>query len=201
MSPAGTDSEYETPHVLLSTRKEFTLPMRRRFYATFGLLIILTLVGTVASLQANLSKGDKAPDFKLTRLDGKTTSLADLQKGPKGAKRIVVLNFWATWCPHCRVEAPYLQKLSDKYGKKGLVVVGVSLDSDGAKSVKPFAKSNKLSYTNLLDPKHEVARKYTVGPIPTTYIIDRKGVIRSVTLGFAPGMEKGLEEDVKGLLK
>mgnify|MGYP001077504930 CR=1 FL=1 len=177
--------------------------MRRRFYVVSGLLLVLVLAVAVTGLQANLTSGSKAPDFKLRDLDGKEKKFADIQKDPKkkGANRVVLLDFWATWCPPCRAEVPHLQKLHEKYGKKGLVIVGVAQDSDGAKAVKPFAAKNKLTYVNLVDPKHEVARKYKVGPIPTTYLIDRKGVIRYVHLGFAPGMEKDLEEEIKALLK
>jgi len=177
--------------------------MRGKVLAASALLLAFILVVGIAGLQANLSKGDKSPDFTLPKLDGKEVKLSDLQQNPnkKGEKQVVVLDFWATWCPPCRDETPHLQKLHEKYGKKGLVVVGVAQDSDGAKSVKPFVEKNKLTYVQLIDSKHEVARKYKVGPIPTTYIIDRKGVIRVVQLGFAPGMEKDMEEEIEALLK
>ena len=182
------------------TGKERFFRMRRKLYIAIGLLAVL--VFAVTSLQANLSKGDKAPDFRLASLDGKAVSLTDLRKDPKtGKNRAVVLDFWATWCPPCREETAHLQKLHEKYAEKGLVVVGISVDSDGKNAVKPFVQKNRLTYTQLLDQKHEAARSYRVGPIPTTYFIGRDGKIKSVQLGFAPGMEKGMEEDVKDLLK
>ena len=170
-----------------------------------GILVLLTVVLAAGAtvVQANLSKGDKAPDFKLRDLNGKVVKLSELQKAPKkkAAKRVFLLDFWATWCPPCREEVPHLQKLHRKYSDEGLVVIGVAQDSDGGESVKPFVKKNKLTYRQLVDPRHEAARAYKVGPIPTTYIIDDKGVIRSVHLGFSKGMEKRLEEHVKALLK
>lgn len=177
--------------------------MKRTKLVVLALTSAFALALAVAGLQANLSKGDKAPDFKLSKLDGKQVKFSDLQKDPKkkNTNRVVVLDFWATWCPPCRDETPHLQDLHKKYGEKGLIVIGVSQDSDGAKAVKPFADKNKLTYLQLVDPRHEAARAYKVGPIPTTYVIDRKGVIRFVQLGFAPGMEKNLEEQVKALLK
>jgi len=175
--------------------------MKRRSPLILGLLFVVLAVA-LTGVQANLSKGDKAADFKLPGVDGRNVRLSDLQKpSKKGAKRVMLLDFWATWCPPCREEVPYLQKLHQKYAKKGLLVVGIAQDSDGAKSVKPFAKKNKLSYLQLVDAKHEAARAYRVGPIPTTYIIDGSGVIRSVHLGFAKGMEKDLEEEIQALLK
>lgn len=165
-----------------------------------SILAVLLLV--VSITQANLSKGDTAPDFRLAGLDGKPVKLTDLQRdAKKGTKRVVLLDFWATWCPPCRAEVPHLQRLHEKYGRKGLVVVGISQDADGAKAVKPFADKHKLTYVQLLDQKHEAARKYKVGPIPTTYIIGPDGKIKSVHLGYVPGMEKALEEEIKSLLK
>ncbi len=139
--------------------------MKRTKLVVLGLTSVVALAVAITGLQANLSKGDKASDFKLSKLDGKEVKLSDLQKDPKrkDAKRVVVLDFWATWCPPCREETPHLQRLHKKYGEKGLIIIGVSQDSDGAKSVKPFADKNKLTYLQLVDPKHEVARKYRVG--------------------------------------
>lgn len=177
--------------------------MRTRVTVASGLLFAMALVFAGLSAQAMLEKGNKAPDFKLSSLDGKKVKLSELQKDPqkKGAKRVVLLNFWASWCPPCRAEAPYLQKLHEKYGKNGLGIVGISTDTKGAAVVRRFVKEKKLTYTQLLDPKHTVARKYKVGPIPTSYIIDRSGVIRSVHLGFAPGLEKDLEKEIRALLQ
>lgn len=170
-------------------------------YSVTAVSLLAVLLLAVPIAQANLSQGDKAPDFRLAGLSGKAVTLTDLQRDAKGIKQVVLLDFWATWCPPCRAEVPHLQKLHEKYGKKGLVVAGISQDSDGARAVKPFAEKNKLTYTQLLDQKHEAARKYKVGPIPTTYLVGRDGRIKNVHLGFAPGMEKALEEEIRSLLK
>jgi peroxiredoxin len=176
--------------------------MRVKLWAFAVLLTVIGIITSASGLLANLSNGDKAPDFRLAGLDGKAVKLADLQTDSKsGTKRVVLLDFWATWCPPCRAETPHLQKLHEKYAKQGLIVVGISQDSDGAKSVRPYAEKNKLTYTQLLDQKHEAARKYGVSSIPTTFVVGRDGKIKSVHLGFAPGMEKRLEEEVVKLLK
>jgi len=175
-----------------------------RWRATLGAAIALPFVlVALTAVQAALSKGEKSPDFKLTSIDGTALSFADIRKDParKGATRVVLLDFWATWCPACRDEIPHLQKLHVKYEKRGLAVVGIALDRGGIKDVKPFAANRKLTYTLLLDPKGAVKRKYGVRLIPATFIIDRQGIVRSVHIGFVPGMEKALEAEVKSLLK
>ena len=164
-------------------------------------LIVLLAVPTAA--YAELRKGDKAPEFKLSSVDGKMLSLKEIRKDPakKGATRVVLLDFWATWCPPCRDEVPHLQKLHKKYEKKGLAVVGISVDTGGARIVKPFAKERKLTYTILLDPKCAAKKGYRVYAYPTVYIINKQGIIRSVHRGYGPGAEKELEKEIISLLK
>jgi len=182
---------------------ERKMVMRIKLTIAMGVLFAVTLAFAGLSARAMLEKGTRALDFELPSVSGKKVKLSELAKDPhrKGARRVVLLNFWATWCPPCRAEVPYLQKLHQRYGKKGLVVVGISMDTQGAAAVRPFVKERKLTYVQLLDPRRTVAQRYKVGPIPTTYIIDRSGVIRKVRLGFAPGLEKHLEEDIKALLQ
>ncbi|MHB0999334.1 MAG: peroxiredoxin family protein [Armatimonadota bacterium] len=174
-------------------------------YRRTAILTVITAIlisAALTAVYAALSAGTKAPEFKLKSINGKTVTLSQLRNDPinKGAKRVVLLDFWATWCPPCRNEVPHLQKLHEKYGKKGLVVVGIALDDGGASDVKPFAKENGLKYTMLVDPAGTTAKKYGVRPIPTTFIIGKDGVIKNMHLGFSPGMEDELEKEIKALL-
>lgn len=116
-----------------------------------------------------------APEVELRNLDGKSTQLAELRG------RVVLLNFWATWCIPCRSEIPELNAMHRDLGSRGLSVVGVST-YDGADDVRDFWKDIKQDYTVLLGDQ-SVASKFAVGPLPTTLILDREGRIRARIVG------------------
>lgn len=166
----------------------------------FGISLLSFLVLSIA--WAALAPGKKAPDFKLESTSGKQITLAQLKANPakKGSYRVVLVDFWATWCPPCRESIPFLQKMHDKYSKKGLVVAGISLD-DNIQEVKTYAKNNKLKYTLLLDKDKKAAKKYGVSSIPTIFLIDKSGKIKYVHVGLSEDLEKQLEKEIKLLLK
>lgn len=122
--------------------------------------------------------GNLAPGFGLQTPGGQTISLNDFRGRP------VLLNFWATWCPPCRAEMPLLQRIADNkaLSEKGLVVVGVDLGETPA-TVDAFMKSNGYSFTVVLDRDQIVGEHYNVGGIPTTFFIDKDGIIREVRVG------------------
>ena len=119
-----------------------------------------------------------APDFTLATLDGSTVRLADLRG------KVVLLNFWATWCPPCKAEMPDLDALQRIYGEsQGLVVLGINLQED-AGTVASFVQERNLSFPVLLDTDGTVTSGlYQVRPLPTSFIIDRQGYIRDVWNG------------------
>ncbi|MCE5198983.1 MAG: TlpA disulfide reductase family protein [Armatimonadota bacterium] len=169
------------------------------------LAIVVASVGVLAvATFANLSPKAKAPNFTLPTLEGKSLTLSD---HTKGSPRAVVLDIWATWCPPCRAEIPYLVDLYNGYKDKGLVMIGVAIDQEKA-DVKEFAKQQKISYTLALDPGAEtIGSKYKVTGIPATYVIDKKGVVRYVHSGFPTRSKdeqqkeaKQIENEVKTLL-
>jgi peroxiredoxin len=110
-----------------------------------------------------------APDFQVRTPDNGMLRLSDL----KG--KVVLLNFWATWCEPCREEMPSMERLHRAYRGRGLVVVAISLDSQGASVVKPFVKKFALTFPVGLDPKMAVRESYGVWAVPSTFIIDRAG--------------------------
>ncbi len=156
-------------------------------------LIFITLF--LLLLPVTSFSGDIAPDFTLKSLDGKTYRLSELRG------KVVVLNFWATWCPDCIEEMPSLQKAYTRFKNDGLVVLGVSIDRKKEK-VAQFVKRLKITYPILLDTSGDVfIKKYTVIGLPSTFIIDRNGVISERIIGRYDFTSKVFQEKIQRLLK
>lgn len=126
---------------------------------------------TPAKIDAAPVPGIPAPHVTMTDLDGRSVSLAAL----KG--KVVVVDFWATWCGPCRSEIPGYIQLQQKYAKDGLVIIGVSLDRQGAAVVKPFVKKEGMNYTVVIGDQDLVDAFGGFNAIPTTFLIDRAGMI------------------------
>ncbi len=146
-----------------------------------------------ASLQAAPVLPRAAPSWRLKDVDGNPVS-SDQFKG-----KVVVLDFWATWCPPCRTEIPGFIQLQKKYAADGLVVVGVSVDTDGPGPVKKFMKEFGINYTVVMGDDAIVDAFSPIRGYPTTFIIDRDGLIRKSKLGRKPAAE--FEKDVLEVLK
>jgi peroxiredoxin len=134
-----------------------------------------------------------APDFTLKDSIGATVKLSDY----KG--KVVLLDFWATWCDGCRVEIPWLMEFEQTYRDKGFAVLGVSMDEDGWNAVKPFLRDRKLNYRILMGSE-QVAQLYGgLNALPETFLIDRTGRIASVHVGIEAGKE-GFRSEITQLL-
>jgi peroxiredoxin len=118
-----------------------------------------------------------APDFELENLRGGNSGLADYRG------KVMLLNFWATWCMPCRDEMPGMETLWQKYKKKDFVVVAVSIDDGSKKRIETFTRLLDLSFPVLLDPESEVNDLYKVSNMPTSFLIDRDGKIISRIVG------------------
>ena len=134
----------------------------------------------------------KAPEWELKDVAGKAVKSSDF----KG--KVVILDFWATWCPPCRQEIPGFISLQKKYGKQNVVVIGISMD-DGTEVVKRFIDSNHINYPVVMgDEKVATAFEVNEG-IPTTFVINPQGEIVSKHVGFT--QESAFEKEIKPWLK
>ncbi|MFK7959265.1 MAG: redoxin family protein [Phycisphaerales bacterium] len=138
-----------------------------------------------------LADGTPGPAFELLTPDGKTVSLKSLRG------RVVVLDFWATWCGPCKLAMPGLQQLQDQLGDRGLTVIGMNQRENGDPAA--YMAEKKLNYTLLLDAD-AAARAYGVRGMPHVVILDRKGTIRFTQVGYAPGHVRSLRLVAEGLL-
>jgi len=139
--------------------------------------------------------GKQAPDFTLDGLTGGQIHLQELIHG-----RVGVIAFWGVACGACRVEAPHLTELANRYGSKGLSVIAVNGYNEQKEDVERFAREKGLTHSIALMGRAVAEKKYTVASYPVTYLIDRTGAIVDYHLGFEPGDEKRLAEVVVRLL-
>jgi peroxiredoxin len=145
-----------------------------------------------ASLKPNGERHD-APDFALKDAEGKTVHLADYRG------KVVLLDFWATWCDPCRLEIPWFIEMQRKNKDRGFEVLGVSMDDEGWEVVKPFMKNIGVNYRVLIGNDQTTEMYGGVDALPTTFLIDRQGKIAAVHIGLAS--RKDFEDGVEQLLQ
>jgi cytochrome c biogenesis protein CcmG/thiol:disulfide interchange protein DsbE len=132
-----------------------------------------------------------APDFSLRDVAGKPIKLSDF----KG--KVVLLNFWATWCGGCQTEIPWFIEFQNKYKEPGLSVIGASMDDDGWKSVTPYVNEKNVNYCIVI-ANQAVAKQYAVEAMPATWLIDREGKIAAIHVGLVT--KSAYEAEVETLL-
>lgn len=163
----------------------FKLNKWMRGAAVAAALAITTTVGASASM---------APSFALPSRGGDTVSLAQL----KG--KVVMLNFWASWCGPCRQEMPLLEQMHKRYSALGFTLVGVNVDAN-SKDAEDWLSKTPVSFPVLFDRESKVSKLYDVSAMPSTVFIDRKGNVRSLHRGYKAGDENGYLDQVRALIR
>jgi cytochrome c biogenesis protein CcmG/thiol:disulfide interchange protein DsbE len=146
-----------------------------------------------AAVETSGREGYKtAPDFALMDISGDETRLSDFRG------KVVILDFWATWCPPCRAEIPHFIELYSEYKDNGLEIIGVTMDWNASRQAGPFAAENGMNYTVLIGDRKTADLYGGIVSIPTTFIIDREGGLRKKYIGYQD--KSVFEKDIKELL-
>ena len=159
-----------------------------------GLLLGMTitaLCSVVTETMHGVGLQQPAPDFTLVDSNGSSVRLSNY----KG--KVVLLDFWATWCHGCKTEIPWYMNFKSKYKEQGLAAIGVAMDDDGWKKVKPFVNAKKMNYPVVLG-NDSLAKRYGIKALPVTLLIDRQGRIAVSHTGLVD--KTVFEEQIQSLL-
>ena len=151
---------------------------------TVFLMVAMVGIGGVAAIDIltvaerhAVKLGELAPNFQLRDLDGRLVALSDLRG------KVVLLNFWATWCGPCRVEMPAMEQLYQTFPRKDFEILAVSTDAQGVAITRPFQQENHLTFPILHDSDFRVGLTYGARSLPMTFMVDRQGVVRHQVFG------------------
>ncbi len=169
------------------------------FFGIILLLSVLVLAGcndstTAQQVSAGGVVGNMAPDFTLTDMQGQQVSLSQLRG------KVVLLNFWATWCPPCREEMPSMEQLHREFGSKGLVILAVNVEKNGRQVVEQFLQRTPYSFPILIDDKNVAQNTYGVFRFPESFLIDRNGVITEKIIGGRDWLSRSMVDRIKFML-
>lgn len=153
------------------------------------MIAILVMVGwKLTKVTAAQVDSGTAPDFTLTSFSGETITLSDLRG------QVVVINFWASWCPPCREEAAYLEQTWRKYRDRGVMFIGVNY-ADTDKAALAYLEEFDITYFNGVDIGTRISQDYNMQGVPETYFIDKQGQIRGVHIGplYPPTLDQKID--------
>lgn len=145
-----------------------------------SLIVVTTLIAGCSQQQAILAKGQPVPAFDLPNLAGHPVSLPD-----DFTDKVILIGFWADWCPSCKKELRDFETIYRKHQKQGLAVVAINIEQD-AQTASAFIQGLNLSYNVVLDKKGDIAKKYSVTSLPSALIVDRQGKLNTRYLGETP---------------
>ena len=166
------------------------MPMIRSFCLFVGLVAVASGLGVSLSDAGQMSPpstqhadrnsvrvGDEAPNFHLRDLQGRTMSLSQFRG------KVVLLNFWATWCGPCRIEMPAMERLYQTISRKDFEILAVSTDPQGAAVTRPFQREMGFTFPILHDPDMRTGLTYGARTLPLSFMVDRQGVVRKKIFG------------------
>ena len=157
-------------------------------------LLVPALLLVLAASASAVDVGGRAPEIGINDLNGRPVRMASLRG------KVVLVDFWASWCAPCRQEFPVLERLHRTYASQGLAIVGVSVDNDVA-NVRSFLRRNSASFLIAHDPRKVAAARYGGTAMPSSYIIDRRGIVRHYHAGFRASDAATIEREVQALLR
>lgn len=196
-----TEGNNSTPQPPAPVHPPYANHSRRNAWILFLLVIVVTIMLLAPRLikykPANVitadPKGQVAPDFTLKDINGRTVRLSDYRG------KAVVVNFWATWCPPCKTEMPWLVELENKYRAQGLEIIGVALDEASKDEIAKFARDMRLNYSVVIGDDNTADAYGNVQMLPTTFYINRDGKIVSRVIGIIG--EREIEDNMIEALK
>ena len=158
-----------------------------------SLFAALLAVAVLAGCSTPASPASDVPQFSFSSLEGKTVAMKDL------GNKVVIVDFWATWCGPCREEIPHLNELYSELKGKGLEIVGISMDTDGTDGVKDFAREFRIQYPIVMGDEKVAESFGGIIGLPTTFVIDRNGRIAKKYIGLPPAADMAkLVKDLVG---
>ena len=157
-------------------------------------LVVVMLVTSLSVSSHAVDIREEAPDFTLKGLDGTNLRLEEYRG------KVVLINFWASWCGPCRQEMPLLDRLHHRYEDTGFAVLGINVEGERAPAQKIVDKT-KVTFPVLIDENQKVSELYSLEAMPSTVVVDRDGVVRYIHRGYKPGDEAKYVEVVKQLIR
>lgn len=186
----------DTNSELIAAEQPEQIPPSKFWSASGRFFVVLLVVGLIALLAWGLVQASKtpleegiAPDFTLTSFDGRIYTLSDLRG------QVVIINFWASWCPPCRDEAAYLERTWRKYKDQGVIFIGVDY-ADAEKPALAYIAEFDITYFNGPDLGTRISQKYNIKGVPETYYVAKDGTLRGNHIGplFPPELDNRIDE-------
>jgi len=168
--------------------------MKKRDKRLLVILLMSVLLMDAVCFAEGEMEWKKAPDFTIKSLTGKNIKLSELRG------RVVLINFWATWCAPCKEELPFFNRLYTKYKGVGLEILGVNIDKVTSQASQ-MSGALDLTFPILLDPAGRVSELYRIRSMPTTFVVAKDGTVRHIHWGFGPTEPTRYETEIRNLLK